>query len=104
LGNDFKAALSDAVKTALASYGIGLYLYEKEAVASTNGAVPQRVETVASTDQLVCEQCEAPITDTKFKNGETWSAENLAKAGRSKYGKTLCMNHYRQAKNEERPF
>jgi Rad52/22 family double-strand break repair protein len=105
LGNDFKAATSDAVKNALASFGIGLYRYEKDGDAVPNagarGATTARHEAAPATGTsgLTCEDCGDALRDTKFKNGDTWSAGDLAKSGRTKYGRVLCMEHYCQAKS-----
>ena len=41
------------------------------------------------------------LKETRFKNGTTWSPEQLAGYGRRKHGKVLCMDDYRKA-NEAR--
>lgn len=100
LGNDYKAAATDALKKSAQSLGVGLYLAKKE---------PSETESPAGAPRRpLCEVCRSALTDTKFKDGRVWSADDLASAGRKKYGKVLCMTHYREAKHqaprEELPF
>lgn len=60
---------------------------------------------VAFTDEeggeFSCEQCGKALTETRFKDGTVWSADQLADFGRRKHRKTLCMSCYRAA-NEVR--
>jgi hypothetical protein len=100
LGNDYKSAMTDAVKVGLASYGIALYLYEKDAPAAASAA-PRAARQEAVTPQapgdLTCTDCGKQITEVKFKPkdgkpGDVWSAAQVAKWSLEKKGRQACMS------------
>lgn len=47
---------------------------------------------------LACEECGSELRETRFKDGSVWDPAHLANFGRGKYGRVLCMAHYRAAK------
>jgi hypothetical protein len=44
-----------------------------------------------------CEECNEPLTETRFKDGTNWDPAKLAQFGRRKHSRVLCMTHYREA-------
>lgn len=53
-------------------------------------------------DSLYCEECGEPLTETRFKDGQSWSPSQLAVFGRRKHGKILDMKCYRDANQAKR--
>lgn len=51
---------------------------------------------------LTCEDCGEYLTPTNFKDGSTWSPEQLASFGRRKHGRVLNMDCYRKANEAKR--
>lgn len=49
-----------------------------------------------------CQECREVLTDTKFKNGDTWSIEQLVGFGRRKFGRVLCIKDYRASNDAKR--
>jgi hypothetical protein len=112
LGNDYKSACTQAVKVALASYGIGLYLYEKDdgipdndsdegttaAPAAKRAAAPRPVTASAPSGNLDCGECGEQIKPVTFKPkpgqeiGDTWSPQKIAKWSTETKGGQKCMN------------
>src|SRR5437588_219507 len=83
------------------TYGIGLYLYEKD-----GGAAPQVRRQSSSDDDgdtapassggdTDCEECGATLAPLTFKKkpgqdrGDTWSVERLIQYGKNKHGRVL---------------
>ena len=54
-----------------------------------------------SAETLACVDCGAELKETRFRDGTVWLPAQLAGYGRRKYGRVLCMEHYRAA-NEAR--
>lgn len=52
-------------------------------------------------DPIVCEQCGEDLKEIKFRDGTVWTPSLLSTYGQRKHGRTLCMQHYREA-NEAR--
>lgn len=122
IGFDLKGASTDALKKCASLIGVGLYLWHKEggtplAESETTGAgetgptgTSGRATGGASRpttgnpdlDNPICEACGEPLTDTRFKDGTTWAAAQLAIFGRRKHGQILCMTHYREANQAKR--
>lgn len=46
---------------------------------------------------LVCENCSAPITDSKRRDGSPWPAGDIAAYSKSSFGKLLCPACMREA-------
>jgi hypothetical protein len=114
IGFDLKGAATDALKKCAMGLGVGLYLSRKEEqaqrAAPTPGPAPvvhygpgeQRPTPAApAEDALVCADCGAALTETRFKDGTVWPPSQLAGYGRRKHNRLLCMEHYRAA-NEAR--
>lgn len=97
LGNDIKSAATDALKKAASLLGVGLYLSAKNAEAPRPQGtfVPSANRNGVST---TCSVCEEELTETRFKDGNVWSPQQLANMGMKKFGHVYCMTHYRQAK------
>ena len=45
---------------------------------------------------LLCSECQAPLVETKFKDGTVWSPATLAELGQKKFGRVLDMACYRK--------
>ena len=105
IGFDLKGGATDALKKCASLIGVGLYLSKKEQPAASGpvavAATPARANAAAASDTFACEECGAPLKETRFKDGTTWGPAQLAGYGRRKHGKVLCMDHYRAA-NEAR--
>jgi hypothetical protein len=46
---------------------------------------------------LVCADCGEALTETKFRDGTSWTPAQLAAYGRKKHGRVLCMSDYKAA-------
>lgn len=51
----------------------------------------------ASDQKLVCAECGEELTDTKFRDGTSWTPAQLAAYGNRKHGRVLCMADYKRA-------
>jgi hypothetical protein len=49
---------------------------------------------------LTCEACGDALLPVTFRNGESWSVEDLARVGKRKFGKVLDMGCYRKVNAE----
>lgn len=123
IGFDLKGAATDALKKCASLIGVGLYLSEKEQQrheAADDGdgdsrvplydarpggpgsrpatQPPLKVETSTS-PYMLCVDCAQPLEEITFKDGKTWTIADLARYGRAKWGRVLCMNCYKAAKN-----
>lgn len=98
LGNDIKSAATDALKKAASLIGIGLYLSAKNAEAPRGTSVPSNNRNGFTAVSNQCADCGEELTETRFKDGNVWSPQQLANMGTKKFGRALCMTHYRQAK------
>ena len=121
IGFDLKGAATDALKKCASLLGVGLYLWKKEplperaSAGGPNGAgsfgaggngpgltsIPGGA-LPAPGEQLNCEECGEPLTETRFKDGTNWAPTQLAVFGRRKHSKVLCMSHYREANQAKR--
>lgn len=116
LGDDYKAADTDALKRAARLLGVGLDAWEKDAperpagnaARPSNGSVPKSMpssgagasSTAAPSNDAEayrCQECGDELTETRFKSGDVWSTHQLAGFGRGKFGRVLCLKHYREA-------
>lgn len=127
----FKSANTDALKKAATTIGVALYLYDaderREIQAemqgsqlgaqrgAASGAAPTQADQTraaamvtgaapAGTDpeSLCCEECGELLTETRFKDGQSWAPAQLAVFGRRKHSRILCMSHYREANQAKR--
>ncbi len=123
IGDDYKAAATDALKKCASLVGIALYLSHKEEYGEQSQA-PQRQaqpqqqrrsslppargqqrgapaqSSATPNGTLVCDECQDELKATNFKDGTSWSPQQLADFGRKKHNRVLCMPHYRKA-NEQ---
>jgi hypothetical protein len=119
IGFDLKGAATDSLKKCASLIGIGLYLSKKEEQVRPqdsqedkqppmqpkpaqqaqpqrdNGRAAERVDTV-------CAQCGEDLKEVKFRDGTVWTAQQLADYGVQNCGRSLCMNHYKQARTEQK--
>jgi hypothetical protein len=126
IGFDLKGAATDALKKCASLLGVALYLWKKEPLperaaaggpngAGANGAGMHGSGTngigltsipggalPSPGEQLNCEECGEPLTETRFKDGTNWAPTQLAVFGRRKHSKVLCMTHYREANQAKR--
>ena len=121
IGFDLKGAATDALKKCASLLGVALYLWKKEPLperasaggpsggagngAGVNGAGLTSIAggaLPAPGEQLNCEECGEPLTETRFKDGTNWAPTQLAVFGRRKHSKVLCMTHYREANQAKR--
>ncbi len=116
IGFDLKGAATDALKKCASLLGVALYLWKKEPLpesatgggtngAGANGAGLKSIPGGALPtpgEQLACEECGEPLTETRFKDGTNWAPSQLAVFGRRKHSKVLCMTHYREANQAKR--
>jgi hypothetical protein len=108
IGFDLKGAATDALKKCASLVGVGLYLWHKEPPAvrerppqGGNGQQGQP-EPGGAPSELICEECNEPLTATRFKDGTNWEPPQLAVFGRRKHNRVLCMTHYREANQAKR--
>lgn len=71
--------------------------YDGESIRPAMAAPVQEPAATVPT----CAECEAELTETRFRDGTVWPPEQLAGYGRRKHDRVLCMEHYRLA-NEAR--
>jgi hypothetical protein len=115
IGFDLKGAGTDALKKCASLIGVGLWLSHKEPPVrqgnQSNGSGPRAMPSsgagASSTaptgnDDLTCEECGEPLTETRFKDGTNWPPAQLAVFGRRKHSRILCMTHYREANQAKR--
>lgn len=127
IGFDLKGATTDCLKKCASLIGIGLYLSKKEQPqgggyqgggysnnsggsgysqpASQDGGgftQGQGQQGTFEADALYCEECNEPLTETRFKDGTNWAPAQLAVFGRRKHGKVLCMREYREHNQRKR--
>lgn len=116
IGFDLKGATTDALKKCASLLGVALYLWKKDPPVTHQGAggafggvsngsgltsIPGGALPTPA-DQLACEECGEPLTETRFKDGTNWPPTQLAVFGRRKHSKVLCMTHYREANQAKR--
>jgi hypothetical protein len=106
-----KGAASDALKKCASLFGVALNLAEKGAPAQRQGGYQQQAPrpqqqsngpVSADLEDLSCEECGEPLTETRFKDGTAWAPSQLAVFGRRKHSRILCMTHYREANAAQR--
>lgn len=105
-GDGVKGATTDALKKVCTLIGIGNYLSEGDDDAHVSsgpvgsGAAGPMTLTVPQGGPLLCEQCGEQLQTVTFKDNTSWAPQRLAEYGVNKYGKVLCMTHYREAKQQ----
>ena len=76
---DVNKSIQRSLTKAVARHGLGLYIYAGE-------DLPEGEDT----PEIACEQCGQSIQNSKKRNGEVWSADDIAKYTLAKFGKKLC--------------
>lgn len=109
-------AVSGVVRTAFPECIANLYTPEElgaDVVVTADGSV-EFADVTPSQQQAgdetfadrptayYCQECDAELTLTRFKDGTEWTADQIAEYGRRKHGAVLCMSHYREANNAKR--
>lgn len=117
IGFDLKGAATDCLKKCASLIGIGLYLWAKTPppqpaqmrnLGGASGPKPTPISGPGDSSpagpltDLTCEECAEPLTETRFKDGTNWSADQLAVFGRRKHSRILCMKCYREANQAKR--
>lgn len=129
IGFDLKGAATDALKKCASLIGVGLYLWAKAPPVPQQrqdrptplpqgqsrpggspttssgggpGSLTKAMQEGGDLEPFYCEECQEPLTDTKFKDGTNWAASQLAVFGRRKHSRILCMTHYREANQAKR--
>ena len=112
LANDIKGAITDCLKKCATLIGVGLYLFNpaerREVEQDMQQAKRQPTRRVqpdqqpASDETFACVDCGDELAATRFKDGTEWTPVTLAKFGRRKHGRVLCMSHYREATRVQR--
>ncbi len=62
----------------------------------------QQIDNDVRTLLSPCALCGNELREVEFKSGDNWSAETLGRYGMKKFGRALCMDHYKQAGERER--
>lgn len=116
IGFDLKGAATDCLKKCASLIGVGLYLWAKtppvpqQAQNRSGGSGPKPTpisghggsSPEGQPTDFTCEECGDGLTETRFKDGTNWSADQLAVFGRRKHSRILCMTHYREANQAKR--
>jgi hypothetical protein len=117
IGFDLKGAATDALKKCASLIGVGLYLWAKTPPApvgnvrqgdsgssqtTSSGAGESPAGALGVDEPMYCEECNEPLTETRFKDGTNWAPAQLAVFGRRKHSRLLCMSHYREANQAKR--
>ena len=88
---DVNKAIQRSLTKALARHGLGLYIYAGE-------DLPEEEANETHT----CLGCGEIITPIKKKNGETWSAKEIATYSEKRFGSCLCPDCQRVALDAEK--
>lgn len=70
------------------------WVYDGQPVVSGNGTETFAPAMPAPVLAPTCAECGNPLTEVRFKTGNTWTPETLAQLGQQKYGRVLCKQHY----------
>lgn len=104
IGFDLKASATDALKKCASLIGVALYLSKKDEQPASDESAhpggPARPDGTSGPPQ--CSECGAVLTETRFRDGTAWKAEQLAGFGQRKHNRVLCMEHYRAANDARR--
>lgn len=112
--NAIKGAGSDALKKAASLFGIAFELAGKsKGGTSRNGGQDydgprtsrpsaSRPQPADDGEEIYCEECGEPLTETQFRDGKVWTPADLARYGRNKFGRALDMTCYRAANDAKK--
>lgn len=100
----YKMALTDALSVACKALGIGADVYfEKDKTKYTDAEqnAPQREITPsdAKQEEIICVECNKPITPWIDKNGKVYSPLSIAERNIKSYGKKICVACAMKQKN-----
>lgn len=79
-------AIQRCITKAIARHGLGLYIYAGEDLPADE----QEEQPEKKANVWVCSDCGKVIEAEKWPNGRTYTAEQIAKAARQKFGVPLC--------------
>ena len=85
---DVNKAIQRSLTKALARHGLGLYIYAGE-------DLPE--EERANAPEILCTDCGSAIKSTKKRDGEIWSAEEIAKYSGMRFNRVLCPDCQKKA-------
>lgn len=113
---DANKAIQRSLTKAVARHGLGLYIYAGEdlpegeteinatpaqpapPMQKLDRAAPAKVITGEPID-MTCENCGNPIQDALNRAGEPWFASDIAAFTKKRFGKALCCQCAKEAKN-----
>lgn len=94
----YKMALTDALSVACKALGIGADVYwEKDNTKYNDTKKNQQKNNPVST-KIICSGCPKEILDIKKKDGTTIPAQEIQKIGIDTYGRALCVECMKTAK------
>lgn len=94
---DVNKAIQRSITKAIARHGIGLYIYAKEDLPEDTAPAPAPAEAVAS---FVCTSCGQIIKPITYK-GEEYPVRRIAHISSEHYGRPMCWECMKKAKNEK---
>ena len=78
---DVNKAIQRSLTKAVARHGLGLYIYAGE-------DLPE--EMAAAMPKAACADCGCAIGNSKKRNGEPWSAQDIVDYSTARFGRALC--------------
>ena len=90
---DVNKAIQRSLTKAVARHGLGLYIYAGE-------DLPE--EMAAAMPKAACADCGCAIGNSKKRNGEPWSAQDIVDYSTARFGRALCPACQRKAFQEEK--
>ena len=90
---DVNKAIQRSLTKAVARHGLGLYIYAGE-------DLPE--EMAAAMPKVACADCGCAIGNSKKRNGEPWSAQDIVDYSTARFGRALCPACQRKAFQEEK--
>lgn len=104
---DVNKAIQRSLTKAVARHGLGLYIYAGEDLpeSETEAKPKESIEDVANRfkayQKLTCDNCSRVILGYNGKDGKPVTAEQHIAFTQKKFGKTLCLECAKAAKNAE---
>lgn len=87
---DVNKAVQRSLTKALARHGLGLYIYAGEDLPESESQQPKQLPT--------CEECGAALYTVSKRDGSPWEVEAQANYSKAKFGKCLCYDCMKKAK------
>lgn len=110
LGNDWKAAATDALKKCATHVGVGLWLSDKSTAretAATSKARPAQQQPVGKSAEaaaaaskpqpITCRECGAELPETILLGDRQLLRHQFANEGQKRFGRPLCGKHFKAA-------